>query len=382
MTPIQPSWTVKANRPIRYDIVRCDNIFNPNEKALLSTGRSDNPPRIIIIDSNVHSLYSAKINNYFKTHQTPTKIIQFESGEENKNIESLQKMLRDLNATNLDRRSQPVIAIGGGVLTDVVGFATSTFRRSIPHVKIPTTLMGYVDASIGIKTGINFSGYKNRIGSFHPPLKVYLDKTFLTSLPQRHIRNGVGEIIKLAIIKDKHLFEQLEIHGATAITSKFQTTNSDPILNQSIEGMIRELEPNLFEDNLSRPMDFGHTFSYMIEMQPNIDTLHGEAVIMDIALSCVIAHKRQLLNSNDISRILTLIEKLNFTLFHPCMTPDNLWQAVIERTQHRDGQQRIPVPTAIGECAFINDLSYTEIQPSIEYLNNWITAREKHVTTI
>ncbi len=382
MTTSNKHWTVSSNRPIRYDIIRCDNIFNPANKTLLSVGRQDKSPRIIIIDTQVSRLYSTKINNYFTANNITTKIIQFNAGEENKNIESYKSMLVDLDATNLDRRSQPVIAIGGGVLTDVVGFVTSTFRRSIPHIKIPTTVMGYVDASIGIKTGINFNGCKNRIGSFHPPLQVYLDRSFLTTLPGRHITNGVGEIIKLAIIKDKKLFEQVETCGVAAIKSKFQDKDSDKILNQSIEGMIRELEPNLFEDNLTRPMDFGHTFSYMIEMQPNIDTLHGEAVIMDIILSSVIAHKRNLLNSNEVSRILNLIQKLNFTMFHPCMTPDNLWQAIVERTQHRDGQQRMPLPSAIGKCVFVNDIKYHELQPSIDFLNHWITARTTHVATI
>ena len=130
----------------------------------------------------------------------------FLGGEENKTVEHYLSILRELDSFPIHRRDEPIIAIGGGVLTDVVGFVASSYRRGVPHIKVPTTLMGYVDASIGIKTGINFNGNKNRLGSFDPPEKVFLDKSFLKTLPKRHILNGVCEIIKLAIIKDAEFF--------------------------------------------------------------------------------------------------------------------------------------------------------------------------------
>ena len=131
------------------------------------------------------------------------------AGEENKSVEVYLDILRQLDSFPIHRRDEPIIAIGGGVLTDVVAFIASSYRRSVPHIKVPTTLMGYVDASIGIKTGINFNGHKNRLGSFEPPRQVLLDKTFLKTLPRRHLLNGVCEIIKLAIIKDARCFANL-----------------------------------------------------------------------------------------------------------------------------------------------------------------------------
>jgi 3-dehydroquinate synthetase len=116
--------------------------------------------------------------------------------------------VRELDTFPIHRRDEPIIAIGGGTLTDVVGFVASSYRRSVPHLKVPTTLMGYVDASIGIKTGINFDGHKSRLGSFEPPRKVLLDKTFLQTLPREYILDGTGEIIKLAVIKDAGLFKR------------------------------------------------------------------------------------------------------------------------------------------------------------------------------
>ncbi len=197
-------------------------------------------------------------------------------------MENYIKLFDELDKFPINRRNEPIIAIGGGVVTDVVGFVSSCYRRGIPHIKIPTTLMGYIDASIGIKTGVNFNGNKNRMGSFEPPQHIVLDKTFLLSLPERHILNGVGEILKIAVIKDKYLFELIENYGIQCIEDKFQNKKGKEILDISIQDMIKELEPNLYESNLERCVDFGHTFSLALEMNDVNNLLHGEAVTIDI----------------------------------------------------------------------------------------------------
>jgi 2-epi-5-epi-valiolone synthase len=144
------------------------------------------------------------------------KIVVFPGDEENKTLDHYLALARELDCFPIHRRDEPIIAIGGGVLTDLVGFVAASYRRGVPYVKVPTTLMGYVDASIGIKTGLNFNSNKNRLGSFHAPQAVLLDKAFLKTLPRRHILNGVCEIIKLAVIKDAPLFGLLETHGRKA----------------------------------------------------------------------------------------------------------------------------------------------------------------------
>ncbi|EQD62990.1 3-dehydroquinate synthase, partial [mine drainage metagenome] len=162
-------------------------------------GRVEGGRRFVVVDRNVARYHAEEIYAYFEEHGITAKIITFPGGEENKRTENYLEILRQLDAFPIHRRDEPIIAIGGGVLTDVVGFVASTYRRGVPHIRVPTTLMGYVDASVGIKTGINFNGHKNRLGSFEPPLRVFLDKELLKTLPHRHILNGVCEIIKLAI---------------------------------------------------------------------------------------------------------------------------------------------------------------------------------------
>jgi 3-dehydroquinate synthase len=228
--------------------------------------------------------------------------------------------------------------------------------------------MGYVDASVGIKNGINFNGHKNRLGSFAAPQKVFLDKAFLKTLPMRHILNGVCEIIKLAVIKDATLFDLLEARGAECASLKFQDQAGEEILNRAIMGMIEELEPNLFEENLARSVDFGHTFGYGLETLHEDHLLHGEAVILDIALSVVIAQRRNLLSEKELERIFNLISSLNIELRTAILDPALLWESMLERTYHRNGLQRVPLPDGIGSCVFVNDIQAEEIQAACKTL--------------
>src|SRR5689334_10248621 len=222
MTNRTNSWRVSHQRIIEYEVVNCRNIFHPQNESLLSNGKQANTRRFVIVDANVEKYFSKAIREYFYHHKIDAKILVFPSGEQNKSMENYLWILRELDGFPINRRDEPIIAIGGGVLTDIAGFVASSYRRGVPHIKVPTTLMGYIDASVGIKTGINFNGHKNRLGSFEPPKKVFLDRNFLKTLPRRHLLNGMCEMIKLAVIKDIALFELLELYGPACIESGFQ----------------------------------------------------------------------------------------------------------------------------------------------------------------
>jgi 3-dehydroquinate synthase len=262
----------------------------------------------------------------------------------------------------VDRRDEPIIAIGGGVVTDLTGFVAGTYRRGLPHIRVPTTLIGYVDASVGIKTGVNFRGHKNRVGAFTPPHKVLLDRSFLKTLPRRHILNGVCEIFKLAVISDLHLFELLEAHGLACIEANFQDEASTWILDRAIQRMLDELQLNLFEDELARKMDFGHTFGYGLETCAGLQILHGEAVLIDVLVSSTLAQTRGLLTGRQFDRILGLAGALHIIPPLKPLDADALWASLQERTLHRNGWQRVPLPQGIGDCAFINDLQQGELR--------------------
>lgn len=362
MTGTSPRWHVSYQRSVEYDIVNCPDLFNPDNDALLSIGKRRNARRFVVVDDNVERLYAGSIRGYFDCHNVNARIVPFAAGEENKTVDHYLHLIGELDAFPIDRRDEPIIAIGGGVLTDVVAFVAGTYRRGIPHIKVPTTLVGYIDASVGIKTGVNFNCHKNRLGSFEPPVKVLLDRAFLKTLPTRHILNGVCEILKLAVIADVQLFELLERHGALCIASRFQDEKGTRILDRAIEGMIGQLQPDLFEIDLARPMDFGHTFSYGLETAPGSQWLHGEAVLMDMLISALVARNRSLLCPAELERILALVSTLDIHVNTLGVDPDVLWASLEERRLHRDGWQRVPLPHGIGDCVFVNDVQPIEIE--------------------
>lgn len=370
-------WRIRCQRPIAYDIVEAPGLFDPRNRALLSEGKIEGGRRFVVIDRNFARHHGEALRVYFAHHGIEARIVLFPGGEKSKSVEHYLHILRELDAFPIHRRDEPVIAIGGGVLTDVVGFAAGSYRRGLPHIKVPTTLMGYVDASVGIKTGINFNGHKNRLGSFEPPLRVLLDRAFLQTLPRRHVMNGVCEIIKLAIIKDAALFTLLEEHGAESMAARFQNPAGGEILDRAISGMVEELEPNLFEDDLARRVDFGHTFSQGLEAHHEARLLHGEAVLLDIAVSTLIARRRGLLPERETDRIFRLFDRLGMVLDADVLDAELMWQSLLERIEHRNGLQRTPVPASLGDCVFLNDLARHEIDSSIEALNQRISVRSE-----
>ncbi len=362
MTTGSTGWRVSYQHCVEYEILDCPGLLDPDSPFLLSVGRREAARRFVVVDENVMQLYGGRIANYFDCNSVEARILTLPGGEPSKSVESYLQLMQALDSFPIDRRDEPVIAMGGGVLTDLVGFVAGTFRRGVSHIRVPTTLMGYVDASVGVKTAINFQRHKNRVGAFVPPRRVLLDRAFLQTLPRRHILNGVCEIIKLAVIADRALFELLEAHGRRCVDTCFQDEVSESILARAIQGMVEQLEPDLFEDCLARPMDFGHTFSYGLETAAGSQWLHGEAVLIDVLVSAVAAQNRGLIAAAEVDRIFRLVSALDIRLHASAVDPDVLWPCVEERTLHRDGLQRIPLPNGLGRCVFVNDVTPEEVQ--------------------
>ena len=369
-------WEVRVQRPIAYDVIKAPALFDPANDLLMSFG-NPHGRRFVVVDGAVDRLHGERIRGYFHERGVEVRIQVLPGGEEHKNIEIYQDIGRALDAFPIHRRDEPIIAVGGGVLTDVVAFVAASYRRGVPHLKVPTTLMGYVDASLGIKAGINFNGNKNRLGAFEPPLAVLLDRAFLPTLPRRHLVNGVCEIIKLAIIRDAGLFQRLERDGARAVATCFSEAAGEAILDGAIGGMLEELTPNLHEEELARRVDFGHTFSYGLETRHEHRLLHGEAVLLDILVSTCIAQSRGLLSVFETERIFALVEALDASLDYGVLDTDLMWASLLDRIKHRNGLQRVPMPAGIGRCLFLNDISRAELDAAVSTLLAWTKANHE-----
>ncbi|WP_156755611.1 sedoheptulose 7-phosphate cyclase [Actinokineospora pegani] len=372
-------WRVQAHLPVDYQVEMTSGVLDPSNLALLEAGatvRADRLRRFVVVDATVYDLYGDNLRKYLDHHNVEYSICVLPASEEAKTMESVFTVVNRLDAFGISRRHEPVIAIGGGIVLDIVGLVSSLYRRSTPYVRVPTSLVGLVDAGVGIKTGVNHGFHKNRLGSYFAPAVVLLDRDFLATLDDRHVSNGLAEILKIALIKDARLFQLLEDHAdlllAERLTGQTQTGDAvaGEVFSRAVGGMLEELQPNLWEKQLERVVDYGHSFSPTLEMRALPALLHGEAVTIDMALTTVLAEARGLVSARDRQRIFHLMTKLRLPTWHPLLEADLLDHALQETVRHRDGLQRMPIPLGIGAACFLNDLTATELANAAQTLRD------------
>jgi demethyl-4-deoxygadusol synthase len=262
------------------------------------------------------------------------------------------------------------LVVGGGLTTDVAGFACATYRRRTNYIRVPTTLIGLIDASVAIKVAVNHGKLKNRLGAYHASQKVILDFSFLKTLPVDQVRNGMAELIKIAVVANSEIFELLEKHGEELLHTHFGYLNGTPQLREiahqvtynAINTMLGLEVPNLHELDLDRVIAYGHTWSPTLELTPDVPMFHGHGVNIDMAFSATIAQQRGYLSVSDRDRILRLMSRIGLAIDSSYLTPELLWKATESISRTRDGLLRAAVPHPIGTCFFINDLTRTELE--------------------
>jgi 3-dehydroquinate synthetase len=297
-------------------------------------------------------------------------------------IQAVDQILDSLCTYKL-RRREPFLAIGGGVVLDIAGMAACLYRRGVPFVRIPTTLLAIVDASVGVKNGVDYccgiteETYKNRVGTFYAPSSCLLDSSFIISQDQRNISNGFGEILKLALVRSSDLFDMLETHGKALIDSRFEPNSSTPssvaqrIVELSIQIMLEELGPNLWEEKLDRCVDYGHTFSKLLEMVPGSDLLHGEAVNVDGFFCVILSHTRGYIGMDTVLRVFNCMKSLSLPTSSKDFTKELAWQSCKDAVEHRNGEQRIPLITSIGESICVSDITQDELIHGLELMEKF-----------
>jgi 3-dehydroquinate synthase len=298
--------------------------------------------------------------------------VVIEANEGKKNLDTFTFLLDELKRTDPLRRSEPVLCVGGGVLTDTAGFACACWRRGIPWCRMPTTLLGIVDASVGIKVAINYHR-KNGVGHFYSPTHTFIDNSFLGTISQAEIRSGVGEIMKAALIHDKRLFELMRDHGARLIADRFQKgPEAATVIKYSIDAMLECIGPDLWEEALLRPMDYGHTFSRTLEADERFKLRHGEAVAVDSLFSALIAEAKGILPTDQAESLLALYEHLGLPCSIAGVTAATYKKARDEITVHRDGLLRAPLPAGIGECVYVDEITDEEIEQAFSRLEGFV----------
>jgi 3-dehydroquinate synthetase len=381
-TDLSSVHSLQCSRTCRFEVEFTANLSGP--LAALADVRQ----ALVVMSPTVARLYGDLIERVLQERAIRYSSCVVPMGERRKNLRTLARISTAAARAELGRRDV-FIAVGGGVCSDLVSLAASMHRRGLDHVRIPTTLIGQVDAGIGIKGGVNFRNHKNLLGCFHPPRAVIVDTALLRTLEAQHIRQGMAEILKMALIVDGRLFDMIERHGTTLIASRFQAPQALGrwIVRRSIALMLEQLQQNPYE-NLTylRLVDMGHTFSPALEAASAFRLSHGEAVAVDMALTCMIAETLGLLRRSDAERFVLLLRQLGIPAFSSLLTVELCQAAARSAMAHRGGKLHLVVPTRIGAAQFAETEAVQEqvlhaaLNRLREVLANPGTARTEYVT--
>ncbi len=289
------------------------------------------------------------------------------AGERYKTPKSVQKIYDHALAQRLER-SSTLVALGGGVIGDMTGFAAATWLRGIAVVQIPTSLLAMVDAAIGGKTGVNHPQGKNLIGAFHQPRLVLVDPTTLATLPSREFRAGMAEVIKYGVIWDLELFEALESCDRIDQRRYLSPELLTQILQHSCQAKADVVSQDEKEGGLRAILNYGHTIGHAIESLTHYRTFkHGEAVALGMIAAGQIAVDLNLWSADDMARQQQLIVKAGL----PTQLPDDfpseaVADLLLTDKKVKDGKVRFILPTKIGAVTITDQVSKTEVRKSLE----------------
>ena len=371
-TATDTAFHIQANQRIDYSLLYVDGAFAIENTDIADSYRPFGRC-LLVIDETVHSLYCEQIRAYFDHFNLDLTVFPVVIRETTKTLGTVERIVDAFGDFGL-LRTEPVLVVGGGLTTDVAGFACASYRRSTNYIRVPTTLIGLIDASVSIKVAVNHGKSKNRLGAYHASQKVILDFSFLATLPVDQVRNGMAELIKISTVANSGIFELLEKYGADLLDTRFGHLNGSPELRaiahrvtyDAIETMLRLEVPNLQEIELDRVIAFGHTWSPVLELAPEVPFFHGHAINIDMALSTTLAELRGYISISERDRIFYLMSGLGLALDSPHLTPELMSKATDAILQTRDGLLRAAVPRPIGTCYFVNDLTIDELNRALD----------------
>ncbi len=375
---LQQSFSVR----FEYKVFFTTHLFSPENPVLQEFFRvekkSDTPPKVFfVLDNQVvahHPALTDKIKSYFdeftSVHLVEEMLI-VPGGEVAKNDERLfRNIVNAINKHKIDRHSY-LVAIGGGSVLDLAGYAAAVSHRGIRHIRIPTTVLSQNDSGVGVKNGINYFNKKNFLGTFAPPVAVFNDLHFLTTLEDVDWRSGISEAIKVALIKDAPFFQWL------VKNAKLLAQRDLPAMQYLIKRCadlhmqhIRGGDP--FEMGSSRPLDFGHWSAHKLEQLTNFNIRHGEAVAIGIALDSVYSHLSGRLSKEALDQILSLHKTLGLGVTHPLLDVANenspLLLGLEEFREHLGGKLTITLLNDIGKGEEVHEMDVSLIQKASTWL--------------
>ena len=378
-----------------YPVHFTEGLFDPTTFLLRDTLTKGGQARVLcVIDDGVLASWphlAEQIGAYFDAHPALTLVsppLPVPGGERCKRDPGqVERVQAAINAHGIDRHAY-VMAVGGGAVLDMVGYAAATAHRGVRLIRVPTTVLSQNDSAVGVKNSVNAFGKKNWLGTFAPPHAVLNDRSFLTTLDDRDWLGGLSEALKVSLLKDAPFFEWLE-RNAPALAARD--------LNAMDHAVYRCAELHLahiasggdpFEQGSSRPLDFGHWAAHKLESLTGFELRHGEAVAVGIALDCTYAALDGLLPAADWRRILNVLLTLGLAVHVPALgtgqqdaaDPDSVLSGLNEFREHLGGQLTIALLTGIGRPTDVHEMNHDVLRRAITVLKD-IQART-HTTPL
>ena len=380
----------------RHQVHFTEEVFAPANdtlRAVMCDCADARPHKVlVVVDESLAGANPAllpAIEAWFATRAGDLKLvcppIVMEGGERVKNSYfHVSEIQSPMDRYHIDRHSY-VIAVGGGALLDMVGLAAATAHRGVRHIRIPTTTLSQADSGVGVKNGINAFGKKNFIGTFAPPFAVINDFNLLATLPARDKRNGYVEAVKVACIRDRAFFEEIEAN-ADALR-EFAAVPMKRLIHRSAELHLNHIATSgdPFEFGSARPLDFGHWAAHKLEQLSEYKIRHGEAVAIGIALDVIYGRRIGMLAAEEAERILALLERLGFELFANELLYEGADGELIvlagleEFREHLGGELTITLLEAIGRGVEVHAVNFPKMLQAMYELKERHEKRERKI---
>ena len=318
----------------------------------------------VVTNPTVANLYLPALQDALAQSGLPAVNVIIPDGETHKTVATWAFVLDQLLDARLDRKSA-IVALGGGVIGDIAGFAAATYQRGIAFIQVPTTLLSQVDSSVGGKTGVNHPLGKNLIGAFYQPRLVVIDTSTLATLPIRELRAGLAEVIKYGLIRDAQFFAWLE-------------ENIEALLARDAEALAHAIEVSCrhkaevvaideTEQGERALLNLGHTFGHAIEAGLGFGTwLHGEAVAAGTVLAAQLSARLRLLAPGDVERIVRLFAATGLPVVAPPLGPDRYLELMLRDKKVVSGKMRLILLRAIGAACVTDDAPADDIRAVLQ----------------